>query len=128
MLLNDDLDDVLEDDLDLVRVRGAREMMEHRLLDLFLLLVRLDQIQETFGNEIFGGFLVAWRSLIVGNVFGERKLIEFGIEEIHLVEEEDDAGLGEESVVHDVLEQLEALREPVRLAVFQKNLQREKKY
>ena len=108
-------------------------MREHHLLPLPLLLVlafvvplgvaTVDQVQEALGDELPGRGLVPGRAVVVGHVVGERELVQLGVQQVRLVEEEDDAGLDKEGVVHNGLEELEALRQPVGLPVFQQDLQ-----
>ena len=121
--LRDDLDDVLEDDLDLVRVRGAREVVQNGLLPRPLP-VFADQVQVAPGDELAGLGSVPRPARVVGDVVGQGEEVELGVEQVGLVQEKDHAGPGEEGVVHDVLEQLQALGHPVGLTVLYQDLER----
>ena len=112
--------DVLEDALDVLRVRRRGEVVEDSLV------VRVGVHGEEHGRyEVLGGFTIALGSLELGEVVAKVRLGDLGLEQIELVQEEDARGVDEPRVGVDGLKQRQALPHPILVLVFKENLLRQ---
>ena len=99
---DDDVGDGVEHELDVGRVGGAR----HVAVDLLRgrLVLRLE-LRLDVGRRL----AVLLRASVLREADGERRLLDLLLEQVLLVEEEDDGGVGEPLVVANRVEQLQRL-------------------
>lgn len=89
----------VEHELDVVGVGGARHVAVDLLRGRLVLCLEL-------GLNVRRCLAIFLRTRVLGKAYSERRLAYFLLEQILLVEEQDDAGVGEPLVVADRIEQL----------------------